>query len=126
METTQGKLRFLVAEDEKPLSADEGGAERGRLAGIAADPEGFAKKEQALKNDESHSRQMLVAAAEGVSVQRGAGGGWISADRTTGRTRTTRRRVWKEKVLHGMSGTMLIEPKEMRLHEIDGRSWRRM
>ena len=27
----------------------------------------------------------------------------------------------EERVLHGMSGTMLIEPKAMRLHQIEGR-----
>ena len=41
VETSFGRVRFLLAVDGKPLSADQEGAERGRLAAIVADPDAF-------------------------------------------------------------------------------------
>src|ERR1700733_8661004 len=54
VETNAGKIRFLLAEDGQPLSPDRVGQERGRLAAIVADPDGFARKSQATKDDEAH------------------------------------------------------------------------
>ena len=43
VETTDGKLRMLVAEDDVPLSDDRMAAEKARLAEIAAKPGEFQK-----------------------------------------------------------------------------------
>ena len=45
--------------DGKPLSADQEGAERGRLAAIVADPDAFEAEERAQKDDEGRARKML-------------------------------------------------------------------
>ena len=58
-ETSGGKVRMLVAVDGQSLNGDGAASERARLADIAAHPDVFAKKEEALKNDEKHAKQML-------------------------------------------------------------------
>src|SRR5882762_9092070 len=58
-ETSAGKLRRLIAEDGQTLTGERAAAEESRLAAIAADPEGFRKKSEALKNDEKHAKAML-------------------------------------------------------------------
>ena len=59
VETSFGRVRFLLAVDGKPLNAEQEGAERGRLAGIVADPEAFLAEERSQKNDEAQARKML-------------------------------------------------------------------
>ena len=60
VETSVGKVRMLLAEDGQPLSAERIAQERGRLAGVVADPAGFQRRSQALKDDELHARTMLT------------------------------------------------------------------
>ena len=60
VETEKGKVRLLLAEDGKPLSAERQTAEKTRLADIAAHPDAFQKREQTMKNDEQHAEQMLA------------------------------------------------------------------
>ncbi len=59
VETSFGRVRFLLAVDGKPLTAEQEGAERGRLAAIVADPEAFLARERAQKDDEAQARKML-------------------------------------------------------------------
>src|ERR1700712_284813 len=60
VETPMGKVRLLLAEDGKPLSTERQAAERAKLADVAAHPDTFQKREQAMKNDEEHPEQMLA------------------------------------------------------------------
>jgi hypothetical protein len=120
VETNAGKLRMLLQEDGQPLSADRIAGERGRLAAIVADPDGFQKKSQALKDDEAHARQMLSLLPNAflfsdVSEQ----GGYLKIDFRPNPDYQTQ--SMEERVLHGMSGSLLIDPKAMRLHQIEGR-----
>jgi hypothetical protein len=120
VETNEGKLRMLLEEDGQPLSPDRIAAERGRLAAIIADPAAFQKKSQSLKDDEAHARQLLMLLPRaflfsGVRKE----GGYMHIDFKPNPDYQTQ--SMEERVLHGMSGTMLIEPKTMRLHYIEGR-----
>ena len=120
VETSIGKVRLLLAEDGQPLSPERIGQERGRLAAIIADPTGFAKRSQAIKDDELHSRQMLKLASRAFlfgSV--GAEGSCLRIDYRP--NPDYQPQSMEERVLHGMSGTLLIDPAAMRLHHIDGR-----
>ncbi len=119
VETRMGKVRMLVAEDGTPISADRVGQERGRLAEIVADPAGFAKKEQALKNDEEKAKQMLELLPKAFLFE--------SARMEGGYERIDFRpnpeyqpQSLEERVLHGMNGSMLVEPKAVRLHRLEG------
>jgi hypothetical protein len=120
VETNAGKVRMLLAEDGQPLSPERESAERGRLAQIVADPDGFQKKSQAMKDDEAHARQMLALLPKAflfgdVRPQ----GGDLAIDFKPNPDYEPQ--SMEERVLHGMSGTMLIDPKAMRLRHIEAR-----
>jgi len=118
-ETNAGKVRFLIAEDEQPLSGDRVAAERGRLAEIAAHPDAFARKEQALRNDERHAKEMLELLPKAFLFDPPTmEGGFthIAFHPNPGYAPQS----MEERVLHGMSGAVLIDPA-VRLHGIEGR-----
>ena len=69
VETPHGRVRFLMAEDGKPISADRVQQERGRLANDVAHPEAFEQREKAQKDDEAHARQMLDLIPKGFILR---------------------------------------------------------
>ena len=120
VETSVGKVRMLLAEDGQPLSPERIAQERGRLAGIVVDPAAFQRKEQALKDDEAHARTMLTLLPKAflfgdVHQQ---GGDLLIDFRPNPEYEP---QSLEERVLHGMSGSMMIDAKAMRLHHIEGR-----
>ena len=118
-ETRFGKVRMLVAEDDAPLSPERAGQERGRLAGIVADPEGFAKKEQALKNDEAKAKQMLELLPKAFLFENARmEGGYERIDFRP--NPEYQPQSLEERVLHAMTGSMLVDPKTVRLHRLEG------
>jgi hypothetical protein len=120
VETNAGKVRMLLAEDGHPLSPARIAEQRGQLAAIVADPAGFARRSQAIKDDELHSRQMLKLVPRAFlfgSVR--AEGGYLRIDYRP--NPDYQPQSMEERVLHGMAGTLLIDPAAMRLHHIDGR-----
>ncbi|HEY4380957.1 MAG TPA: hypothetical protein VGN01_11465 [Acidobacteriaceae bacterium] len=120
VETNAGKVRFLLAEDGKPLSPDRIGQERGRLAAIVADPDAFVKKSQTVKDDEAHARKLLQLAPRAFLFDTPRGeGGFLRIDYRPNPDYTTQ--SIEERVLHAMSGSMLIDSQAMRLHHIEGR-----
>jgi len=120
VETDAGKVRMLLAEDGHPLSPDRVGQERSRLAAIVADPESFAKKSQATKDDEAHALQMLSLANRAFLFSDArVEGAYLRVDFRPNPDFDTQ--TMEERVLHAMSGTMLIDPQAMRLHHIEGR-----
>jgi len=120
VETDAGKIRFLLAEDGQPLSPEHEAQERGRLALIVADPDGFARRSQAVKDDELHARQLLglLPRAFLFSDARGEGP-YVRIDFKPNPGYQTQ--SMEERVLHAASGSMLIDPRAMRLHQIEGR-----
>ena len=120
VETDAGKVRMLLAEDGTPLSPERVAEERGRLAEIVADPAAFARKQQGIKDDEVHARQMLTLVQKAFLFgDVGMEDGYLRVDYRPNPTYQTQ--SIEERVLHGMSGKLLIDPKAMRLHRIDGR-----
>ena len=119
-ETQAGKIRMLIAEDGQALSGDRAAAERARLNGIADHPESFEKSAAGLKNDEKHAREMLsmlpkAFVLEGMHEDRGF---WRIDFRPDPAYAP---QSLEERVIHGMSGSMLVDEKLMRLHRIEGR-----
>jgi hypothetical protein len=120
VETSMGKVRLLLAEDGKPLSTQRQAAEKARLAEIAAHPEAFHRREQAMKNDEEHAEQMLALLhkaflfdepnAEGSDLRIGFRPDPAYQPKTM-----------EEKILHAMSGTVLVDEKTLQLHRIEGK-----
>lgn len=118
-ETSAGKLRRLIAEDGQQLTGDRLAAEHARLAAIAADPEGFRRKSEALKNDEKHAKEMLdllprAFVLEGMRTE----GEFVRIDFRPDTAYSPK--SLEERVLHGMVGTMLLDTKSLRLKKLEG------
>lgn len=118
-ETNAGKVRMLIAEDGHPLTGDRLAQERARLAEIAAHPDAFERKEQALRNDERHAKQMLELLPKAFLFD--------PPSKDDGYTRIQFRpnpeytaQSLEERVLRAMTGSVLIDAAG-RLHRIEGR-----
>jgi hypothetical protein len=117
-ETSMGKLRLLLAEDGKPVSAERMAAEKARLSDIVAHPDAFQRHEQGMKNDEVHAEEMLALLhkaflfdeprAEGADVRIGFRPDPAYQPKSV-----------EERVLHGMSGSILVNERAMQLHRIE-------
>jgi hypothetical protein len=120
VETAMGKVRLLLAEDGKPLSAERQAAEKARLADIAAHPDAFQRREQALKNDEQHAEQMLALLHKAFLFDEphAEGGDVKIAYRPDPAYQP---KTMEEKVLHAMSGAVLVDERTMQLHRIEGK-----
>lgn len=120
VETSFGRVRFLLAVDGKPLTAEQEGAQRGRLAEVVADPEAFLAKERAQKNDEASARKMLdllrkAFVFDNVRLNNGI---WTmdfhpNPDYSPHGV--------EERVLCAMSGTVTIDAAAERLIHVEGR-----
>ncbi|ADW70641.1 hypothetical protein AciX9_3638 [Granulicella tundricola MP5ACTX9] len=120
VETSVGRVRFLLKEDGQPLNQEREAQERGRLAQDVANPDAFAKREAAQANDEAHAKQMLgllqkaylfdppAVDAEFIRIQFRPNPDYKPAS-------------MEERVLHGMTGLVVIDRRMTRLRELDGR-----
>jgi hypothetical protein len=119
VETSVGKIRMLLAEDGQPLSPERVAQERGRLAAIVADPTAFLKKSQAVREDEAHARQMLSLAPKAFLFEDPQpDGNFVRISYRPNPDYQTQ--SIEERVLHAMSGSIVIDPQAMRLHYLDG------
>jgi hypothetical protein len=120
VETTAGKLRMLVAEDGQPLSGDRAAAEKARLAEIVAHPDVFQKQEQARKDDEQHAKEMLDLLPKAfLFLNERPEGEFVRIDFKPNPDYLPQ--SMEERVLHGMTGSMLVDPQQARLHLFEGR-----
>jgi hypothetical protein len=120
VETALGKVRLLLAEDGKPLSTERQESEKAKLREIAARPDVFQKKEEGMKNDEQHAEQMLALLkkaflfdeprAEGEDLRIGYRPDPAYQPKTM-----------EEKVLHAMSGALLVDGRTLQLHKVEGK-----
>jgi hypothetical protein len=120
VETAIGKVRLLLAEDGKPLSPERMAAEKAKLADIAARPEAFQRREQSMKNDEEHAEQMLALLHKAFLFDEPHTDG---SDLKIGYRPDPayQPKTMEEKVLHAMSGEVLVDEKTMQLHRIEGK-----
>jgi hypothetical protein len=120
VETTAGKLRMLIAEDGQPLSGDRAAAEKARLAEIVAHPDVFQNQEQARKDDEQHAKKMLDLLPKAFFfLNERPEGEFVRIDFKPNPDYLPQ--SMEERVLHGMTGSMLVDPQQARLHLIEGR-----
>lgn len=120
VETNQGRVRFLLAIDGKPLTEEEEAKERGRLAEIVADPAPFIARERTGKDDEAHARKLLDMLPEAFVFDhvRLENGVWRmdfhpNPDYTP--------HGLEERVMYGMSGGVAIDAKQERILHIEGK-----
>ncbi len=118
-ETTRGKLHYLLAEDGQPLTGERLADEKAKLAADAADPAAFERKESARVDDEQHAKQMLTLLPKAFL---------FAPPRQEGESLRIDFRPnpeyspsgLEERVLHSMSGSVLVNEKAMRLRGIEG------
>lgn len=119
-ETNAGKIRLLVAEDGQTLSGERLSAERTRMAEIAANPDVFRRRSQALKDDEKHAKEMLELLPKAFLFgDAQSEGEFLRIDFRPNPEYEPQ--SMEERVLHGMTGSLLVDPRGMRLRGIAGR-----
>jgi hypothetical protein len=119
-ETTAGKIRLLLAVDDQPLTGDQLAAERARMADIAAHPDAFMRRSQALKNDEQHAKEMLDLLPKAfLFANARQEGAFLRIDFRPNPDYVTQ--SMEERILHAMSGSILIDERVMRLRGIEGK-----
>jgi hypothetical protein len=120
VETEKGKVRLLLAEDGKPLSPERQTAEKAKLKDIAAHPDAFQKREQSMKNDEEHAEQMLALLHKAFLFDEPRPEG---SDLKIGfrPDPAYQPKTMEEKVLHSMSGVVLVDERTKQLHRIEGK-----
>ena len=120
VETSVGKMRMLIAEDGRPLSSERAAAERARLQEIVEHPDAFEKSSAALKNDEKHAKEMLDLLPKAFLFENARHEGeFVRIDFHPNPDYVTQ--SLEERVLHGMKGSLLVDPRGMRLRGIEGR-----
>jgi len=119
-ETAWGKVRYLVAEDGKPLTGERLSSERARIEDEGKNPEIFKQAESSKMEDEQHARQMMVLLPKAFLFDQPQREGefWRMAYRPNPAYQPN---GMEERVLHGMSGTVLIDAKEIRTHALEGK-----
>jgi hypothetical protein len=119
VETAQGRVRLLIAEDGQPLTAARVEQEHARLAALVADSGIFVRQEEAQRNDEAQARQMLDMLPKAFVFDnvRLADGVWrMDFHPDPGYVPNG----LQERVLHGMSGWLAIDAQAGRLVHIEG------
>lgn len=119
VETTAGRVRDLLSVEGRPVSPQVAEQEHARLAGDVAHPAEMNKREAIEQGDETHARQMLDLLARGFVLEapRPEGPDWHIDFRPDGAYSPS---STEEKVLHGMSGFVLVDRRQMRLHHVEG------
>jgi hypothetical protein len=120
VETEKGKVRLLLTEDGKPLSPERQVAEKAKLKDIAAHPDVLQKREQTMKNDEEHAEQMLALLHKAFLFDEPRPEG---SDLKIGfrPDPAYQPKTMEEKVLHSMSGVVLVDERTNQLHRIEGK-----
>lgn len=118
-ETAWGKVRYLMAEDGKPLTGERLSAERARIEDEGKNPEIFKQAESSKMEDEQHARQMMVLLPKAFLFDQPQREGefWRMAYRPNPAYQPN---GMEERVLHGMSGTVLIDANAIRTHALEG------
>ena len=118
-ETPLGHVRFLLEEDGNPIPPARVKQERDRLANDAAHPEAFQKRE-AARDEETRARQRLDLLPKAFILENMTeqNGDWRIEFRPDPKYSPN---GIEERILHAMSGVVLIDRQQMRLHHIEGR-----
>jgi hypothetical protein len=119
VETPDGLLRRLVAEDGKPLSSDRAAEEDRRIAALVADPSALRAEDANRRADEARLGKVLDILPQAFL---------FTADGTQGNCIRIAYRpnpaftpsTYDERIIHNLAGTILIRMPEERLCGIEG------
>ena len=119
VETPDGLLRRLIAEDGKPLSADRAAAEDRRIAALAADPSVLRAADADRRVDEARLVKLLGILPQAFLFT--ANGMRDDCVRIDFRPNPTfEPSSYDERVVHGMAGAIFIRMPAERLCGIEG------
>ena len=118
VETADGPMHRLISEDGKPLSASQETAEDKRINYLANHPVAFRHENQRRKDDESRMPELLeelpkiflfrIVRAEGDYTR-------IAFEPNP----SFHEKSYQDRVVHAMSGVLLIHMTDMRLSSLD-------
>jgi len=129
VETLEAIAGMTVSYDDKPLDAKQLQDEEGRLAGLMNNPEQLKRKQHEQKEDADRTLRIVKALPEAFLYQYA---GTVPGSTNVGREGAQLIRLkfhpnpayrppsHVEDVLLGMDGSILIDPVEHRIAEIDG------
>ena len=118
VETSDGPMHRLIAIDGKPLSGSQEKAEENRIADLANHPDEFRRKARRRQQDEERMPSLLQELPTIFLFQ------ILSSNRdytciAFQPNPSFQERNYQDRVVHAMSGTLLIHMTDMRLSELD-------
>jgi hypothetical protein len=115
----EGRLRYLIAEDGHPLSASRRAEEIARIRSIEADPTSLRHSKQEQQNDENRARQMIDLLPRAfVFEDGGRDGDWLRVNYKPNPNYVPQ--TFEERALHGMNGSLILDSRSRRLHQLSG------
>jgi len=116
----EGRIRMLVEEDGRPLDACRQQAERERVKQIVGDSEALQKDVHAQQEDSQRAQRMLDLLPKAFLFERvGQEGRYTRIAYRPNPEYTPK--SFEERVMHAMHGTVLVDEREFRLHQLEGR-----
>lgn len=118
VETPDGRMHRLIAEDGKPLNEEQKRAEEARIANLVNHPDEFQREAQARKGDEARMTELLTELPRAFLFRiegSDAGCTRIAFEPNP----SFREQSYQDRMIHAMSGTLLIHLPDMRLCGID-------
>jgi hypothetical protein len=119
VETTEGRMHRLISVDGKPLSGSEERAEDNRITYLANHPGDFRRDAQALREDEFRLSDLLKEVPAMFLFQAAGTDGDCTRITFTPNPQF-KEQSFQDRVVHAMSGVLLIHTSDMRLCGIDG------
>jgi hypothetical protein len=120
IELSEGKIRDLTLEDGKPLSEERRRHEDIRLRSIAKDPQSFLLHERTQKMEEQRMQKILDLLPRAFLFEdKGQQESWEKIVYRPNPSYIPQ--TYEERILHEMSGVMLIDSHKCRLHRLEGR-----
>jgi len=120
VETTDGRMRRLLAVDGKPLSGSAQAAEERRIANLVKHPEEFRRDGQGLREDEFRLSNLLKQVPKLYIFKMDGREGdctRVAFDPNP----QFQEQSFQDRILHAMSGILFIHDRDMRLCGIDAR-----
>ncbi len=118
VETTEGRMHRLIAVDGRPLSSSEQLAEDNRITNLANHPADLRREAQGRKDDEARMADLLRELPRLFLLQTAGSVGDCTRITFTPNPQF-QEASFQDRVVHAMSGVLLIHTMDMRLCGID-------
>ncbi len=118
VETPEGRMHRLVAEDGKPLSGEQKKSEDNRITNLVNHPDDFRREAQSRKDDEGRMAELLTELPRAFLFQlQGSDSGCTRIAFQP--NPSFQEQTYQDRIIHAMSGTLLVHLPAMRLCAIN-------